>query len=206
MSDRDAIFGRIQSALADLPADKKTAHPAWETELALSRHVPEVDAEEAHVDRFCERLTALHGHPLDGWAALAGFLAAHESKNASVDPALAETVRAHCPDLTLHPNYERADVDRYDVGITRAVAGVAETGTFILADRVTSARLGFFAPWVHVAVLEKAAIVDHLPAALAQLDDDPYLTLVTGPSKTADIEGVLIEGVHGPGVQACLLI
>jgi L-lactate dehydrogenase complex protein LldG len=38
------------------------------------------------------------------------------------------------------------------------------------------------------------------------MPDDPNIIWVTGPSKTADVEGILIQGVHGPGVQACLLV
>jgi L-lactate dehydrogenase complex protein LldG len=38
------------------------------------------------------------------------------------------------------------------------------------------------------------------------MPDDPNIIWVTGPSKTADVEGILIQGVHGPGVQGCLLV
>jgi L-lactate dehydrogenase complex protein LldG len=38
------------------------------------------------------------------------------------------------------------------------------------------------------------------------LGSDPNIIWCTGPSKTADVEGILIEGVHGPGVQIALLV
>ena len=39
-----------------------------------------------------------------------------------------------------------------------------------------------------------------------ELGNDPNTIWVTGPSKTADVEGILIEGVHGPGAQIALLL
>jgi len=45
-----------------------------------------------------------------------------------------------------------------------------------------------------------------LTAAVAALPVDPNVIWVTGPSKTADVEGILIEGVHGPGRQITLLM
>ena len=45
-----------------------------------------------------------------------------------------------------------------------------------------------------------------LPAAVSAMPADPNIIWVTGPSKTADVEGILIEGVHGPGIQIALLV
>ena len=42
--------------------------------------------------------------------------------------------------------------------------------------------------------------------AVAALGDDPNVIWCTGPSKTADVEGILIEGVHGPGEQLALIV
>ncbi len=83
---------------------------------------------------------------------------------------------------------------------------IAETGTIILRDRATSNRLGALAPWVHVAVVRREQIHRTVTDALEAFDDDPNTIFVTGPSKTADVEGILIEGVHGPGVQVALLL
>jgi L-lactate utilization protein LutC len=40
----------------------------------------------------------------------------------------------------------------------------------------------------------------------ARSGDEPYVLWCTGPSKTADVEGILIQGVHGPGEQVALIV
>ena len=59
---------------------------------------------------------------------------------------------------------------------------------------------------MHVAVLERSEIHRSIPDGIAAFGDSPYIIWCTGPSKTADVEGILIEGVHGPGEQIALLI
>jgi L-lactate dehydrogenase complex protein LldG len=63
--------------------------------------------------------------------------------------------------------------------------------------------LAGLAVWVHIVCVPRSAIYRSIPDALAGMGFDPNIVWVTGPSKTADIEGILIEGVHGPGVQVC---
>jgi L-lactate dehydrogenase complex protein LldG len=45
-----------------------------------------------------------------------------------------------------------------------------------------------------------------MPDAIAAFGESPNIIWCTGPSKTADVEGILIEGVHGPGEQIALLV
>jgi L-lactate dehydrogenase complex protein LldG len=55
-------------------------------------------------------------------------------------------------------------------------------------------------------VLYSEEIHRTIPEAIAALGDSPNIIWATGPSKTADVEGILIEGVHGPGEQIALLM
>lgn len=93
-------------------------------------------------------------------------------------------------------------------GLTGALAGIAETGTLLIpggAGRPLSASL---LPGLHLAVLRKSALVPDLETALALPDvvAAPATVLVSGPSRTADIEMTLTIGVHGPGALQVFLI
>ena len=88
----------------------------------------------------------------------------------------------------------------------RAAAGIAESGTIVITDESTPDRLAALAPWYHIALLDRADIHRTIGDALAAMPKDPNIIWVTGPSKTADVEGILIQGVHGPGAQACLIV
>ncbi len=91
------------------------------------------------------------------------------------------------------------------VGIVAGKAGVAETGSVLLADDSLAARLLSMLADICVVILPETSIVRDLDAAgelIAKLDRQGhrYLSMVTGPSRTADIERVLTIGVQGPKV------
>lgn len=86
-----------------------------------------------------------------------------------------------------------------DVGVVRAAFGVAETGSVALGDREFGVNaLGFLSQHL-VVLLDPAAIVPDLHAAYWQpwFREVRYGALMTGPSATADIEGVLVRGAQG---------
>jgi len=95
-----------------------------------------------------------------------------------------------------------ADVFSFDIGISGAQAGIAETGTLLLDSSRERHRLVSLVPPVHIAILDASQIVTTLGDALSLMRKDeqvsPIITLVTGPSRTADIELTLAIGVHGP--------
>ena len=91
------------------------------------------------------------------------------------------------------------------VGIVAGKAGVAETGSVLLADDSLAARLISMLADICVVILPETSIVRDLDAAgelIAELDQrgHRYISMVTGPSRTADIERVLTIGVQGPRV------
>lgn len=92
--------------------------------------------------------------------------------------------------------------DSVDAGITATEAGVADTGTLVLIPGVHEPRTLSLVPPVHVAVLRASTLYASLPAAMQalspQADMPTNLLLVSGPSKTADIQQTLAYGAHGP--------
>lgn len=87
------------------------------------------------------------------------------------------------------------------VGITGALAGVAETGTLVIPGGEGQPLSASLLPEIHIAVLNASTIVPSLETALAlpEIANLPAVVLISGPSRTADIEMTLTIGVHGPG-------
>jgi L-lactate dehydrogenase complex protein LldG len=93
-----------------------------------------------------------------------------------------------------------------DVGITGVEALIAETGSIVQASRPGQPRSLSLLPPVYVAVAERSQLVPDLFDWFASLPAESRanglpacLSLITGPSKTGDIELKLVTGVHGPG-------
>ncbi|MDR1190665.1 MAG: LUD domain-containing protein [Verrucomicrobiales bacterium] len=199
MSTQEAIFEKVKRALA--MTRERTAYPVYDSADFVSKpHTTGGTVEEI----FRKNFAAVKGVIVSDAEELRAVLAGHGVKKGCCDAAL--TVMLQGLGVEWETSFDRARLDEYDLGATIASGAIAETGSLILRDRATPDRLAALAPWVHVAVLRRADIVLTLPEALARLGDDPYTLFVTGPSKTADVEGILIEGVHGPGVQIAWLV
>lgn len=88
-------------------------------------------------------------------------------------------------------------------------AAVAETGSLVCVSGPQTARGTTLIPPALVAILSIEQLLPDLAdlfALLGSARDFANLTVITGPSKTADVEGVLVKGVHGPGVVHALLV
>ena len=92
---------------------------------------------------------------------------------------------------------------REGVSVTPCLALIAETGTAVVASRLSGGRRAGLVDPVHVIEAREDQLVPDLAAALERIGPElaasSAVTLVTGPSRTADIEQTLIRGVHGPG-------
>lgn len=200
MNDRDQVLSRVRNATA---AGSRSEYPQWNADLVHSRAIRETDDP---VELFAEKFQAVGGKLARDGSAISAWLSDATSKLGYVDPVLLPLAREALAGFEIDTTFDRARVDDYAFGITRATLGVAESGSLIITGDDTASRLGALAPWIHIAVLERAKIVRTIPDALALFGSQTNALFVTGPSKTADVEGILIKGVHGPGVQICWLV
>lgn len=86
-------------------------------------------------------------------------------------------------------------------GVTSALAGIAATGTLVLAASHSTPRSTSLLPPLHIAVLDAGRIVGTLAESFQQFaacDLPSQIIHITGPSRTGDIEHDLTRGVHGP--------
>lgn len=222
MTDRAAFLAEIRRALGrDAPIDPPEPPPIDESVARL------VGDRDDVVTLFATRAAAVamtvRRATLETMGdALAAIAGAHDATTASMSMtagALADRVRADlaAAGLALVDHRSAPGIGALfdvDLGVTDVVRAIAETGSLVLASDRSHSRGTFAAPPVHVAIVESSRIVpdllDHMRAVRRDLASGAPmpagLVLVTGPSKTADIEGVLIMGVHGPGAVHVLIL
>lgn len=200
---RESILTKIKLATQGIA--EKAEYPVYEvTDLHSAPRLVGTGLWEI----FDRNFRAVNGKTMRSCDELIAFLQSTQQTSGYCDPALWDVVGKSLQQsgLTVETLYDRAQYDRYQFGITRATGAIAESGSLILDDDSTSDRLAALSPWTHVAVLEESSIHRTIPDAVSALGEAPNIIWATGPSKTADVEGILIEGVHGPGEQIALCL
>ena len=103
------------------------------------------------------------------------------------------TDRAELRELCATSNY----------GISSADYGLSDTGSLVMISSPSEARMVSLLPPAHIAVVPESRILTGLDELYRTLpkpaDVTSSMVLITGPSRTADIEQILVRGVHGPG-------
>ncbi len=95
------------------------------------------------------------------------------------------------------------------VSVSRAFAGIAETGSLILLSHPNSPTTLNFLPSYHIVILFQTDLVAHLETLWSRLRLQPMprsINIITGPSRTADIEQTLQLGAHGPRQLHVILV
>lgn len=115
-------------------------------------------------------------------------------------------------DLDFDRQLNRGKIEQADMGISEFDFGIAQLGCIVQDASDLHTRLVSMLPPIHLALLPTPALVESFADALEVIQKvykeniPPYLSFITGPSKTADIERELTIGVHGPRKLIILLI
>jgi len=107
-------------------------------------------------------------------------------------------LRSQIPGLTFQVTRETAAASR--VGISQPDWAISSTGTLVEDAAPVERRLASTLPSIHIAVVPTGGIQPDMRAVFTRIHpkQSGYISMITGPSRTADIERVLTIGVHGP--------
>lgn len=209
--NRTTFLARIRAAV---DVANGTAHrrpnAASERIAAPPKHPLPACAKVADNDRASQFARALEAR-----GAIVSFVEDLTGIPAAVEPLIARygspLLLGRDPRLTALPwtrPTELWDTERKPddgtVALTHALAGVAETGTLVLASGPASPTTLAFLPETHVAVLSRSAIVGSFEAAFGDVTAafpgrlPRAINLISGPSRTGDIGGRIVLGAHGP--------
>ena len=198
-----------------------------QNDLAIAESAAPPDAELSPAERLArlkQRMETMHAEVVltdaKGWIdALKDTLRKRVcngllyAPNTALGKALAAAWDSDLPPLTGYTEAVEQCKERLfaiDAGITSTHGGLADVGALILWPDADEPRLMSLAPALHIAVLDAAKIHDSLAQAMTRehwRDQMPTnALLISGPSKTADIELVLTFGVHGPKELIVLIL
>lgn len=210
-SARDEILGNVRTALRTARIPDEPVPPPLER--AFESQPP-----SAWRARFIAELAklgvTLHEEPDDtAIAARVRSIVGARRLLAWRDPALpaavAAALRALPDGQRVDDRAPRAELAAAEVGLTAVDAVIAETGSLALVSAPDRPRTASLLPPLHVAIVRAGQIAPTFRVALARLrerfDRASALHLITGPSRTADIELQLTLGVHGPGALEVVL-
>jgi L-lactate dehydrogenase complex protein LldG len=109
-----------------------------------------------------------------------------------------EALAAEIPGLHFKVTKELAAQAK--VGISQFDWAIADTGTLVVDSSAVDQRLVSSLPPIHVALIQRSKLLPNLATTIGKIGSAHvgYLSMITGPSRTADIERVLTIGVHGP--------
>lgn len=158
------------------------------------------EAVSAEVHRFATNDEAL------------GFILQVLKEEKVVDAPGRYAVWADCPFLTTVDGQQLAGIAGLNLVVTRQLAAaanigisqvdwaLADTGTLVQDATAIDKRLVSTLPTIHIALVAAQSLHPDMPSLLAAINPHAigYLAMITGPSRTADIERVLTIGVHGP--------
>jgi L-lactate dehydrogenase complex protein LldG len=225
--DREAVLGRVDEALRvpaprhhetmPAPAAKNVTTPFREWLPPVGESVATRIATFAKLSEMlrtefkqCSTISAAAKHIAalaqeGGWKTLA----LHRGE---LTDAIAEHLPASLALLRLEAGYDRDALEASDAGFTECESLVAQTGSACVTSLSSGGRTLSVLPPHHIVIARKGQLVADLPEAYERLAQKyganypSFVGFITGPSRTGDIERILVLGAHGPKRLTVLLV
>jgi len=212
---RGAIFERLRAAKRDPHGELP------DVDLALLPLMADPPG-ETRTQRFIRHARSWRAEVIEttpaGWPeALQALLLARAPRQLFAGPGseIADTLQACVPPRQLRW-FDREiaalkpELFAADAGITTTLGGIAASGSLLVMPSIAEPRTLSLVPPLHIALLRTSQLQDSLLSAMrhhgwAQNMPSNLLT-ITGPSKTADIQRMLVYGAHGPRELVILLV
>jgi L-lactate dehydrogenase complex protein LldG len=212
MSAKDSILGRVAEALR-VPTDPHARKAAPSLADARACMPPGGDTFEERLALFKSKAEALRAEfvelpedgQLDKWvrkfAVECGWKKVGAHRAEIVEKALEGS---DLPVVWTDGGYTLADLESCDAGITACDALIAQTGSVLVTSRSCGGRALSVLPPHHVVLARRDQLLPDLTAAFALLETayganpPSFCSFITGPSRTGDIERILVLGAHGP--------
>lgn len=219
-SGRETILTRIREALGELAPHPGHGHAEEEDASASDVAVdfrpwlPQVGSSRVEWLRvFAKNFDALRGRLLAGndrekvTASLRKLAEEQGWKRIACLPggeAEGWAKKLGCQIIPIQRGYHVEDLESCDVGLTECDVIVAQTGSILVTSRTGGGRALSIFPPHHVVIAKVEQIVPDLSAAYGYVEQTyapnypSMMSFVTGPSRTGDIERILVLGAHGP--------
>jgi len=194
-SAREEILDRLKSAVHPAPEkpdfDAPVYHPIEKPlELAFKENLEKVNGS-----------VSIFTSEKELFGQLKTFLSSYKSEDISCHETEIQTELKKF-DISFS---EKSEIPKtIEVGITSCEFLIAHTGTAMVSSAQKGGRQMFVYPPIHLIIAKKYQLVDYLKSAYIAIqnkyknDLPSQITLITGPSRTADIEKTLVLGAHGP--------
>lgn len=222
MNAREEIYRRIRSALAP-QQETKLPHAGPATPL----HVEDSHDGSSRIDRFVASIERSGGvaivfDGLEEWFVwLDDYLTRVNCRSLFVDLPVSAAPLAHDVIRRLSKSgievTSRSDFNdekdsralhsvlaQIDAGVTMGLAGLVDSGAVLISTSTGETRASSLLPPIHICLLDEETLIERMHAALPvihsllQESSPSAMVFIGGPSRTADIEKVLVTGVHGP--------
>ena len=161
------------------------------------------------ISQFAQELTKVNGNvictpPNELTRNIIDFLKEREIDRIHLEPDVLDEVRLEKAGITIGYTPDAA----LRVGVTKAICGLADTGSILIADGEGGPLQASLLQEIHIAVLRAADILPSLANAMSLpiVRESRAAVVITGPSRTADIEMSLTIGMHGPGELYVFLV